>query len=145
MYWYFLMYLGTHDIQNVSVVAVDSKPGEALIGCSFVSGSNSMGYLAIITDKNTSVFQYHVVQRQEDQQIDTISNLATGEHRALLFSVQSNGMPQAASVNLPRNVSIINGALVNTSKLVNLWFTHTFFHVHIHYSYCTAIPWCNHH
>ena len=106
------MYLGTHNIQNVSVFAINAKPGKALIGCNFVSGSESTGYLAIITDiSSASSVQYRVAERRQDFQTDIVSNLTSGEHRALVFSMKSNGIPQAAPANLPRNITIEIGAL----------------------------------
>lgn len=110
---------GTHDIQNVTVVAGD-VPGEVLIGWNLIGSTDLKGYLAIVIG-NTSVVHYQVTENhiQEGSQVDTITNLTTSYYSISLFTLRRDGLPENVPVSLPRMVSVVSG-LPNTSEFAVL-------------------------
>ena len=118
--------LGTHYIQNISVTPGGS-PGEAMVTCHFVDGTNLMGYLAIANgDLNVGYMVARRRRRIQGNQVDTITNLASGEYSTSIFAVNRDGLPEIFSASLPRNVVItasdeqtINGGQPSTSVNVS--------------------------
>ena len=103
-----LLFLGTHYIQNVSVVPGDVA-GEAKVSCDFVNGTELMGYLAIANGDLQVGYMVAERRSQGGSQVDSISNLASGVYNTSIFTVNLTGLPEIFSANLPRSVSIMAG------------------------------------
>ena len=103
-------YVGTHDIQNISVSS--PQPGEVRVTGDFINGSTATGVLAVIITES-EIF-YHLVERGSNKQqfADTIQGVVGGEHSISFFVVEESGLPFNRTASTPKVVTIENGKLL---------------------------------
>ena len=104
----FHAFVGTHYIQNINVAPGDVS-GEADVSCDFVNGTEVMGYLAIANGDVKVGYMVAERRSQGGSQVDSISNLASGEYNTSIFTINQSGLPKIFSASLPRSVSIMAG------------------------------------
>ena len=100
-------YVGTHDIQNISVSS--PQPGEVRVTGDFINESTVTGVLAVIITES-QIF-YNVVERgsNEQQFDDTIQGVVGGEHSISFFVVEESGLPFNRTASTPKVVTVENG------------------------------------
>ena len=106
---YMTLYIGTHDIQNVSVSSYG--PGEIRFTGNFISGSLAIGILIIVySPNNNSNIHYRFISRSDITiPVSTVSGLPSGHYKATAFAIEDNGLPFNRSAIQPRNVSVCEG------------------------------------
>ena len=103
------MYIGTHDIQNVSITPVSH--GISITG-HYIESSSAVGVLAIAySTTGENEIQYKFASRPNDQSkpVTILRGLSIGDYQVSLFVVDEGGLPFNRSANLPSNVSVSEG------------------------------------
>ena len=100
-----IIYLGTHDIQNVTVTTKPSPPGQIRIKGDFVDKSTANGLFLIIYSL-TDYSDIHYIAKQAEETIDiNIMNLPGTEYNVSVFSLE-NGLPFERAVTSTKNVNV---------------------------------------
>ena len=104
-------YVGTHDIQNISVSS--PQPGEVRVTGDFIDGSTATGVLVVIITES-EIF-YHFVERGSNVEAfnDTIQGLVGGEHSISFFVVEESGLPFNRTASMPKVFTIIENGKLN--------------------------------
>ena len=101
-----IIFIGTHDIQNISVSS--PQPGEIRVTGYFIQGSTASGVLVAILTR--SEIYFHLLSRIRGQPHleGTISNVVGGQHNVSVFVVEENGLPFSRTASVPEVVFIKN-------------------------------------
>lgn len=111
---------GTHDVQNISVVAIND---EIQIEGHYIDNSEAEGLLVIMYNTNDSTPQYYLIPRHKSgpkrRKIHyRLTEVGAGELSVSTFVVEKNGLPFSQVATPPKAVFIPN----SLSKL-NEWLT----------------------
>lgn len=109
-------YLGTHEIQNISVTSL--QPDEIRVTADFIPGSTATGVLVVdITPTVTCAqcYYYHLIERNvETTQIEgRITGIIGGKHSISAFIVEENGLPFTGTASTPKTVFVQDGNYIN--------------------------------
>ena len=88
--------IGTHDAQD-AVVTVGPMPGTVTVSVMYAVNTSAVGYLAILV--NSSDMAVAFTARDRSSQATTISGLPADEYTALVFDIESNGLPSTAAAD----------------------------------------------
>ena len=94
-------YIGTHDIQNISVTS--PQPGEVRVTGDFIDGSTATGLLIIIYSANNTEYQLFQVRVKLEA---VISGLLGGNYEVSVFVVEENGLPFSRAASKPKQITI---------------------------------------
>ena len=91
----FLLQLGTHGIENVTVV---NRFGCVNFSCHFKTNSSSSGCLAvsqgIAVDNNTfPVFTYKIAHKVIDRASSSLLGLPVGDNKITFYEIEESGLP----------------------------------------------------
>ena len=102
-------FLGTHDIQGVSITS--PLPGVVRVTSNFIQGSTTTGVLvAVLT---TSNIYFHLLTRRGNQLRDewTVSNVVSRNNYVSTFVVDKNGLPFNRIAIIPQYVIVVEGKI----------------------------------
>ena len=96
VYMFVFSLLGTHDAQD-AVVSVGPMPGTVTVSVTYAVNTSAMGHLAILV--NSSDMAVAFTARDRSSQPATISGLLADEYTALVFDIESDGLPSTAAAD----------------------------------------------
>ena len=101
------MYIGTHDIQNVSISS--RIPGQVNVTGEFIQESMATGVLVTIV--NATNFEHHLISRDDSGNgiDDDISGLPGGQYTVSVFVVSEDGRPFERVATKPRRITVEDG------------------------------------
>ena len=125
-------YVGTHDIQNISVSS--PQPGEIRMTGNFINGSTATGVLAVIITES-QIFYHVVEQGSNEQQLDgTILCVVGGEHSISFFVVEESGLPFNRTASMPKVVTVENGKSMSIVLHVTVMYNTRLIYTMLHWS-----------
>ena len=100
------LFLGSHDVQD-AVVTVGPMPGTVTVLVTYAVNTSAMGHLAILV--NSSDMAVAFTAQDRSSQATTIRGLLADEYTALVFDIESNGLPSTAAAD-SEEVDVTEGA-----------------------------------
>ena len=104
-----IIFIGTYDIQNISVSS--PSPGEVRVTGDFIDGSTATGLLVIIYSlNNESDVHYHNVSRTSHEQRfeDHFTALYGDRYNISVFVLDEVGQLFTTAAANPKNVSVVS-------------------------------------
>ena len=109
-YVFFVVYVGTFAIQNVSVSS--GAPGELCVTASFLTNTSAVGMLAIVysTDNDLDI---HYTEARLPQTEILFTDLSGSAYSTSVFDIEDSGLPFNKAATLPMSINITPGTHVN--------------------------------
>ena len=87
---------GTHDAQDATF-AVGPMPGTVTVSVKYAVNTSAMGHLTILVNSSNMAVAFTVPDRSNET--TTIRGLLTDMYTALVFDVESSGLPSTAAAD----------------------------------------------
>ena len=94
--------LGTHDIQNISVIS--SHPGNIRVSGNWIQRSTARGIIVIVY--SATDIHYHVREERGDRFYVNVERLLGGEYNVSVFVIEKNGRPFERAASTPVSITV---------------------------------------
>ena len=108
-YVFFVVYVGTFAIQNVSVSS--GAPGELRVTASFLTNTSAVGVLAIVYSTDNDLDIHYTEARLPQTEIH-LTDLSGSAYSTSVFGIEDSGLPFNKAATLPMSINITQGTHV---------------------------------
>ena len=106
-------FLGTHDIQSITIISDGSSNGTVCIQCNYINGADSTG--CIVSLSNTNITVYNILYNNEYGCVEVIA----GFYSMYIFEVNNDGTIVEVENIVPDTITIEFSILSTTSYITN--------------------------